>query len=273
MADSIGTKEPPNIQWISLSEALSWIAFRYAMDLGELKAMVIGESVVDERSSEERKRELIADIVRVPAPSSCEPPGECDAEKEQVSESQNMLREALVKFADQASSGNFRVRGRHVSDYMAPTNCLLADTAYLSDLQSRDFARFDELHGGLRRGTGLDWLDNAYEHGFAGGDGWRDVEVCRAELLKAFPAEGGRSKKPFVKRKNPGPAPDPAWPDAIAKVTEDCIAAGYTTSLKRGDKAAIQTMLLTFMAEQDKHFSEDTAAKYAKKVIERLPDN
>ena len=177
MANSIGTKECPNTQWVSLSEAL----------LGELKAMVVGEPVVDKRSSEERIRELRAGSVGVSAPSSCGPSSDFDAEKEQVSNSQNMLREALVNFVDQTSSGNIRVRGRYVSDYMEPTKCQVADTAYLSDTQSRDFARFDELHGGLRRGTGLDWLDNAYEHGFTGGDGWRDVEVCRAELLKVFP--------------------------------------------------------------------------------------
>lgn len=73
-------------------------------------------------------------------------------------------------------------------------------------------------------------------------------------------------------RKKPGPAPDPDWPDAIAKVTKDCIAAGYQKPLKRGNKSAIQTMLLNFMAEKDKHFSDDIAAKHAKKVIAGLPD-
>jgi hypothetical protein len=55
-------------------------------------------------------------------------------------------------------------------------------------------------------------------------------------------------------------------------VTKDCIAAGYQNPLRRGDKAAIQTMLLSFMAEKDKHFSDDIAAKHATKVIAGLPD-
>ena len=74
-------------------------------------------------------------------------------------------------------------------------------------------------------------------------------------------------------RKRPGPAPDPDWPHAITKVTQDCISAGYMRPLKRGDKAAIQTMLLTYMADKDKHFSDDIAAKHAETVIAALPDN
>jgi len=74
-------------------------------------------------------------------------------------------------------------------------------------------------------------------------------------------------------RKRPGPAPDPDWPHAIAKVTQDCIAAGYKRTRKRGDKAAIQTMLLSYMGDRDKHFSEDIAAKHAETVIAALPDN
>lgn len=81
------------------------------------------------------------------------------------------------------------------------------------------------------------------------------------------------AKQPSGKsRKKPGPAPDPDWPHAITKVTTDCIAAGYQKPLKRGEKAAIQNMLLNFMAEKDKHFSADIAAKHATKVIAGLPD-
>lgn len=75
------------------------------------------------------------------------------------------------------------------------------------------------------------------------------------------------------RRKRPGPAPDPDWPHAIAKVTKDCVAAGYKRTRKRGDKAAIQTMLLSYMADKDKHFSDDIAAKHAETVIAALPDN
>ena len=85
------------------------------------------------------------------------------------------------------------------------------------------------------------------------------------------PPQPGRSVAAKERRK-PGPAPDPDWPHAIAKVTQDCLAAGYRHPLKRGDLAAIQTMLLNYMAGRDKHFSDDIAAKHARQVIAALPD-
>lgn len=91
------------------------------------------------------------------------------------------------------------------------------------------------------------------------------------------PGIGGSAEKcpsdANTRKRKPGPAPDPVWPEVVAKVSNECIAAGYSRPLKRGDKAAIATMLLSAMAELDKHFSEDTAAKHALKVIEALPDN
>lgn len=78
---------------------------------------------------------------------------------------------------------------------------------------------------------------------------------------------------PAKARKKPGKAPDPDWPHAIAKVTQDCIAAGFRHPLIRGNKAAIQTMLLSYMANRDKHFCDDTARKHANSVIAALPDH
>ena len=86
--------------------------------------------------------------------------------------------------------------------------------------------------------------------------------------------DGPRTPSQAVARVNrrPGPKPDCDWPKAIAEVTQQCIEAGYKHPLKRGDKTAIQTLLLNWMADRDKHFSNDTAAKYANVVLEALPD-
>ena len=103
-----------------------------------------------------------------------------------------------------------------------------------------------------------------------------------AEIMRAFPASelgpgtGGGivpQTSPNRNRKRPGPAPDPDWPDAITSVAQECISAGYKRPLKRGDKAAIQTLLLKYMSARNKNFSEDTARKHAKSVIAALPDN
>lgn len=103
------------------------------------------------------------------------------------------------------------------------------------------------------------------------------VRIREADLIGCFnlAAESRKQDLPSIKptRKKPGPAPDPDWPPAVAKVTNECIAAGYKRPLQRGQKAAIQYMLLNYMADLDKEFSDDTAAKHAKTVIAALPDN
>lgn len=108
-------------------------------------------------------------------------------------------------------------------------------------------------------------------------DGADDIRFLRRDILDRWPAKPLEQPKASTverrQRKRPGPAPDPDWPKAISKVTQDCIAAGYKRATKRGDKAAIQTMLLGYMADLNKHFSEDIAAKYAEAVIAALPDN
>lgn len=117
-------------------------------------------------------------------------------------------------------------------------------------------------------------------HGTASSDAGRGCPVLLSRqafddwrAMLPQPAKPDKGVNVKAARKRPGPAPDPDWPHALAKVTQDCIAAGYKHRRKRGDKAAIQTMLLNFMAAKDKHFSEDIAAKYAEKVIAALPDN
>lgn len=95
-------------------------------------------------------------------------------------------------------------------------------------------------------------------------------------LMPNWTAESASRKKENMKiehklKQKPGPKADPDWALAIAKVTKECIAAGYRNPPERGNKASIQTQLLNFMAEKGKDFSQDTAAKYAQKVIDALP--
>ncbi len=129
----------------------------------------------------------------------------------------------------------------------------------------------EEFVGIGSKETGGDWLDLDPQPLFSS-----------AEIMRAFPASelepsagGGIVPQTTSNRhrKRPGPAPDPDWPDAITSVAQECISAGYKRPLKRGDKAAIQTMLLNYMSGRNKNFSEDIARKYAEAVIAALPDN
>lgn len=151
--DQLTYREPPDRPFVELTQALTWIAFTVSLSRDEFSFM---ES-----------------CGFGPFAESGWPDG---------------FRAAMAGFADQASAGNIRVRGRYVAKYSDHTAAAQADTAYLTDTQLRDFACFDSLYGGLERGSGLVWEGDVLDRALNGrGDGWRDVEVCRAELLTAFP--------------------------------------------------------------------------------------
>lgn len=167
--DQLSYREPPDRPFVELTQALTWIAFGVSVSCDEFSFM---ESCRFGPFAES---------------------GWPDA-----------LRAAMTAFAEQGGARNIRVRGRYVANYSDHTAAAQADTDYLSDTQLRDFACFDSLHGGLERGAGLVWETNVLECVLEGrGDGWRDVEVNRAELLKAFPPS--MSDAPTVATL-PGPA-------------------------------------------------------------------
>lgn len=158
--DELSYREPPGRPFIELTQALTWIAFAVSLSRDEFSFM-----------------------------ESCRYGPFAEAGW------QDALRVAMASFANLASAENIRVRGRYVANYSDHSAAAKADTEYLSDTQSRDFACFDSLHGGLERGAGLVWETNVLERALEGrGDGWRDVEVCRAELLNAFPARFDNTK-------------------------------------------------------------------------------
>ncbi|WBX84624.1 hypothetical protein [Sphingosinicella microcystinivorans] len=151
--DQLSYREPPERSFIELTQALTWIAFDISLSRDEFNFM-----------------------------ESCRfgP----FARKDWA----DTLRTAIARFADQASAGKIWVRGRYVANYGDHCAADRTNTDYLSDTQLRDFACFDSLYGGLERGVGLVWEASVLERAFEGrGDGWRDVQVSRAELLDAFP--------------------------------------------------------------------------------------
>ncbi|QUM71119.1 hypothetical protein [Sphingopyxis granuli] len=153
--DQLTYREPPDRPFVELTQALTWIAFTVSLSRDEFSFM---ES-----------------CGFGPFAESGWPDG---------------FRAAMAGFADQASAGNIRVRGRYVANYSDHTAAAQADTAYLTDTQLRDFACFDSLYGGLERGAGLVWETEVLERALEGrGDGWRDVEICRADVMRVFNRE------------------------------------------------------------------------------------
>lgn len=170
-------REPPDRPFVDLTAALTWIGFSLALGHDEYAAAT--------------------DLAHGPFALIGWP---------------DVLRSAVARFAEQAGAGRIAVRGKYVSHYANHSDAARVDTVYLTDLQLRDFARFESLHGGLERGEGLAWEQDDFADIFAArGDGWRDVEVNRADLMRVFPA----SQRPIVKdktRRKPGPQADPIGP-------------------------------------------------------------
>lgn len=151
----IAYSEPSERPFVELTEALTWAAFGIAMS-----------------------REVFGYAEH------------CRFGVFQSADWQDALRGAVTSFAEKASGGLIRVRGRYVANYSDHSAAKNADTKYLDDSQLRDFACFDSLHGGLERGNGLTWERQSLDWALEGrADGWRDVEVSRADLLRYFPVK------------------------------------------------------------------------------------
>lgn len=172
----------------------------------------------------------------------------------------------------------------------------LFDLARDGKVQSRVASIIDGMQSKHRRNVPMnqrDWddiinleSDDWYRHGtafFNGDQEWIGIQINAHDLDAYFvslvdqsqywvkSANSQKAKEP--KRKRPGPAPHPLWPEAIDTISRNCANAGYRMPLQHGERAAIEGMLLDFMAVRGKIFSRDTARKYAKQVIEKLPVN
>ena len=143
---------PPDGPFVTLSQAVSWIAFHHAMDWGQLWDAV-------------------------------------EADPAGVADSQIMLAKAIHDLATSASGGDIPMRGKYLND--VGDNESVALTSEIDPIRLNDFARLDILGDGLRHGTGLLWthgpdaLERAIPTGRA--DSYTAVTVERQSLVEAFP--------------------------------------------------------------------------------------
>lgn len=98
------------------------------------------------------------------------------------------LERACASFSEKGGGDLLRVRGRYVEKYSDHEAAKSRDTVPLTAGQLRDFARYDSLNGGLEFGSGCTWARPLGEILNGRFDGFRDVEVNRADLLRCFPA-------------------------------------------------------------------------------------
>lgn len=143
---------PPDNPFVTLSEALSWIAFGFSMDNDQLDQAVQAHAI---------------DGV--------------DMEQE--------LATAVAKLASKAAGDLIELRGKYVERRGADEATVR--TKRIEPESFEDFAQFDILYDGLAYGSGLTWLQSgsALAHIFYDGqrDSFRKVKVKRADLMKQFP--------------------------------------------------------------------------------------
>jgi hypothetical protein len=235
-------RAPSAASYVPLSEALSWIAFGIAMN-----------------------PELMFHLLKLGSYASKIP--------------QEAIQQAVAELVTKAGDGCVALRGKYQENRQVDNRCL--DTVIIEPIKLADFRQYQHLYDALCYGDGLSWWrhESGVEELFASGrrDAFVGVTVNRTDLLREFPNAADVTITEIavvpLARKKPGPRSDADWPWAVEEVLLACVNGGYAKPLARGMKAAIATQLLAKMAERDKHFSDDSAAKYARDVIARLPDN
>lgn len=147
----ITARLPRESAFITISEAVSWVAFGISMDQGRLSLALEGKGI-------------------------------------DPTESRRNVSLAMAKLADRGTGGSIAMRGKYVATYLTDDRPL--QTEPIDPVRLADFARFDVLHDGLAFGDGLAWIDDraSLDSVFDGrDDAYRNVTVNRAELLNAFP--------------------------------------------------------------------------------------
>ncbi|MBG6116946.1 MULTISPECIES: hypothetical protein [unclassified Sphingobium] len=142
---------PSDAPFVTLSEALTWIAFGFALDRVSLDRAISGNAF-------------------------------------DATDPQAALSDAIARLAIRASGGQIAARGKCVESHSTDESKVL--TAPIDPVRFEDFAQFDILYDGLRYGTGLtsNKEGSALERVLQDRtDAFRSVKVSRADLLKLFP--------------------------------------------------------------------------------------
>lgn len=145
--------EPPNWPTVSLSEALSWIAFKNSKNCNALNSALVTSPVED------------------------------------LPDARSELAEAVAKLANLGQSGIIELTGKYIEHFDASAGMISRAVIPANDL--RHFRQFDLINDGLRRGNGFayrsttegyEWRVEANSRDF-----YDQVEVDRAALTGQFP--------------------------------------------------------------------------------------
>jgi len=200
--------------FVSLAEALTYIAFGAPMSVEELRASVEGDWTPEPVSIEERigefistRDELIPDIPGfTPSPPGTDRFRDRQAGLERLDNAWRDLRNDVER-------GVIKMRGRYTAIYSL-ADAHLADRVELTRDKLATFSQFDVSTGGIRRqpqdSPSILWRDHpqSFDRAFdslsgdqRSADGYLLVEVERADLGKVPIAEAARA--PAVKQGRP----------------------------------------------------------------------
>lgn len=182
------TRKLPDVVYVSLAEALTWIAFRDAMSPEELRSHVEGIRTSDTKSDDER----LAQFFGGQEDDAADIPGSAYfADRERGLQ---RLSDAWATLRQTVAHENIKVRGRFSAGYSL-AGASLADTVQLTADVLATFSQFDVSTGGIRRQPNgsphVLWRDHqgfGREFGSFGSDeraadGFFFVEVQRAGLV------------------------------------------------------------------------------------------
>ncbi len=210
--DDTVAKEPTDSPFVTLAEALTWIAFRHSLDDAELCAAVIGVPVIDERSNDERLRAFLLAAANEPPAYAIHGLGPFLDREAALTH----LAEAWRTIRANVDSDVWQIRGRYTPTYSL-NEAQLAEPEVLPGSRIAAFSQFDITTGGIRRQPAgqppviWDGHPLAYERewdSIAGDnrarDGYLIVEVRRDNLFPTF-AEIDHPRAPSVKVGRPPP--------------------------------------------------------------------
>jgi hypothetical protein len=214
-------RAPPNTPFVSLSEALSWIAFGFALNRDELDhALNAGEF-----GGQESAQLVLADATR----------------------------RLLVP----ATGGNVGMRGKYIDDHSLNENQVLTEN--IPAIRFADFGQFDILRDGLRYGTGLTWVKhhNSIDQAFSPSrkDAFRSVTVKRDDLLRLFPAQAVAMTTEVESSLSKPASNNPLAVSHLSKRHGRTIGSG---SMAEADKPLLDKMRT--LIEENKAFSPNGAA-------------
>jgi hypothetical protein len=193
MGNGVAVIEPSDAPYVALAEALTWVAFRHSLNAAELRA-VIGEPVIDARSSEERLQDFFSNDETKAAAYEDHGIGLFLDREAALAR----LAQAWRAIRDEVDRSSWEVRGRYTSTYSV-SEARLAEPKVLTGYLLAAFSQFDISTGGIRRqpsgqptviwdghplAYGREWVSATNDRAK---DGYLMVEVRRDPLLSHFP--------------------------------------------------------------------------------------